>query len=65
MTSRKPSHYFAASLVMVLFAVLPFRLNLERFTELDVAAVIFFGALAVFMLIRGVRRWRHARVSDT
>jgi len=65
MTSRKPSHYFAASLVMVLFAVLPFRLNLERFTELDVAAVIIFGALAVFMLIRGVRRWRHARVSDT
>lgn len=45
---------FAAALVMVLFALLPFRLNPDSFTAIDVAAVIVFGLLAAFLVVLGV-----------
>lgn len=54
MSPQKSVHHFAVTLVMVLFALLPFRLNPESFTTIDVAAVIVFGLLAAFLVVLGV-----------
>jgi len=39
---------------MVLFTLLPFRLNPDSFTAMDVAAVIIFGLLATLLVILNV-----------
>ena len=59
--SRKPAHHFGLALIMALIAFFPFRLNPDSLTSIDVAAVIFFGLLAVVFVITGVLRWRHDR----
>ena len=38
---------------MALFAFFPFRLNLDSFTSVDVAAVIVFGFLAAIFVVLG------------
>jgi hypothetical protein len=45
---------FAVASVMVLFSLLPFRLNPDSFTAMAVAAVIIFGLLATFLVILNV-----------
>ena len=45
---------FAVASVMVLFTLLPFRLNPDSFTAMDVAAVIIFGLLATLLVILNV-----------
>jgi len=59
MNSRKPITNFALALTMALFAILPFRINPESFTVIDVAAVIIFGLVAAYLTIcdvSGLRR---------
>ncbi len=54
MSPKEPVHHFAVALVMVLFALMPFRLNPNSFTAIDIAAVIVFGLLAAFLVVLGV-----------
>ncbi len=54
MSPKKPVHHFAAAVVMVLFALMPFRLNPDSFTTIDTATVIVFGLLAAFLVVLGV-----------
>ena len=57
--SRKPAQHFGLALIMATIALFPFRLNPDSLTSIDVAAVIFFGLLAVVFVCSGVLRLRH------
>ena len=59
MISKKPTHHFGLALIMALIAFFPFRLNPDSLTSIDVAAVVFFGLLALVFVISGVLRLRH------
>jgi hypothetical protein len=39
---------------MALIAFFPFRLNQDSFTFVDIAAVMFFGLLAVTFIVLGI-----------
>ena len=58
MGTRKPHHHFGLALIMALFAFFPFRLNPDGLTTIDVAAVIVFGLLAVFLAVFGILSMR-------
>jgi len=61
MISRKPAHHFGLALIMALIAFFPFRVNPDSLTSIDVAAVVFFGLLAVVFVVLGVVRMWHGR----
>ena len=56
--SRKPTHHFGLALIMALIAFFPFQLNPDSLGSIDIAAVMFFGLLAVAFVISGVLRLR-------
>ncbi len=58
MSARKATHHFGLAAVMALIAIYPLRLNPDSPTTIDVAAVIFFGLLAVIFIAAGIRRLR-------
>ncbi len=58
MSARKATHHFGLAAAMALIAIYPLRLNPDSPTTIDVAAVMFFGLLAVIFIAAGIRRWR-------
>lgn len=65
MGTRKPHHHFGLALIMALFAFFPFRLNPDGLTTIDVAAVIVFGLLAVFLAVFGVLAMRRGGSNES
>jgi hypothetical protein len=58
MSARKATHHFGLAALMALFAIFPLRLNPDSPTTIDVAAVMFFGLLAVIFIVAGILRLR-------
>ena len=61
MKARKATHHFGLAAVMAVFALFPLRLTPESPTTIDIAAMIFFGLLAVIFVAVGIRNLRRSR----
>lgn len=61
MRTRNATHHFGLAAVMALFALFPLRLNPDSPTTIDIAAMVFFGLLAVVFVGVGIRNLRRSR----
>jgi hypothetical protein len=64
MSARKATHHFGLAEAMALFAIFPLRLNPDSATTIDIAAMVFFGLLAVIFVAAGIRNLRKSRSKE-
>ena len=64
MSARKATHHFGLAAAMALFAIFQLRLNPDSATTIDIAAMVFFGLLAVIFVTAGIRNLRKSRSKE-